>query len=320
MKIPFGEAKIRTLVVSTLKYSNLFSQLFLGATSSTISSRCCYSVWMRHLLFLSRFNNCSIPRRIAELGPGDSLGVGLAALLSGVESYYALDVVKHWNNERNAQIFDELLELFKSKTRIPDNAEFPNVRPILDDHDFPSNILTNEVLKVALDVERITKIRDEILMPECKDNLYIRCEVPWINKDVIQPDSVDFIISQAVLQSVQDIDGAYSAMRAWLKPGGFMSHTIDYRSLGFSKSWNGHWTYSDCEWKIIQGGRKYTINREPHSTHLRLHNKNYFKILHIIANAQSNLLKVKDLAKRFKHLSDADLNTSGSYILSQKDK
>ena len=34
------------------------------------------------------------PKMVAELGPGDFLGVGLAALVSGVESYHAFDVVQ----------------------------------------------------------------------------------------------------------------------------------------------------------------------------------------------------------------------------------
>ena len=38
--------------------------------------------------------------KIAEIGPGDSIGVGLLALLLGVEKYYAFDVVKFANVEK----------------------------------------------------------------------------------------------------------------------------------------------------------------------------------------------------------------------------
>jgi hypothetical protein len=70
------------------------------------------------------------PKVVAELGPGDSLGIGLAALVSGAEKYFALDVVEYTNIERNLKIFDELVTLFKNKEDIPGEQEFPEVRPI----------------------------------------------------------------------------------------------------------------------------------------------------------------------------------------------
>ena len=54
-------------------------------TGGSISASYCYSVWLRHLVTTAGCGlNCN-PRTVAELGPGDSLGVGLAALLSGAE-------------------------------------------------------------------------------------------------------------------------------------------------------------------------------------------------------------------------------------------
>src|SRR5688500_16786253 len=42
---------------------------------------------------------CAAPSAIAELGPGESLGVGIAWLLSGASRFYAFDVVAHSNPE-----------------------------------------------------------------------------------------------------------------------------------------------------------------------------------------------------------------------------
>ena len=38
---------------------------------------------------------------------------------------------------------------------------------------------------------------------------------------------MDFLYSQAVLEHVEDLDNTYKAMQKWLKPSGFISHTID---------------------------------------------------------------------------------------------
>jgi hypothetical protein len=52
---------------------------------------------------------------IVEVGPGDSLGIGLAALLCGVEHYIALDVVRYAQTTRNLQILDELIALLRDR-------------------------------------------------------------------------------------------------------------------------------------------------------------------------------------------------------------
>lgn len=47
------------------------------------SARYCYSVWLRHRTLAARCGFTSQPKTVAELGPGDSIGTGLAGLLSG---------------------------------------------------------------------------------------------------------------------------------------------------------------------------------------------------------------------------------------------
>ena len=84
-----------------------------------ISLKILYSVWLRHLVKLKEAGSKNIPKRIIELGPGDSLGVGLAALLSGSDQYTALDVHKYSDIKSNLKIFDELIELFKKREPIP---------------------------------------------------------------------------------------------------------------------------------------------------------------------------------------------------------
>ena len=50
-----------------------------------------------------------VPAIIAELGPGNSLGVGLAGLISGAEKYYGLDVVEYCSSAETLGLFDEIV-------------------------------------------------------------------------------------------------------------------------------------------------------------------------------------------------------------------
>ena len=64
-------------------------------TGGTVSARDCYSVWLRHLTTAMTHGLKEHPRVVAELGPGDSLGTGIAALLTGAERLCAFDVVRY---------------------------------------------------------------------------------------------------------------------------------------------------------------------------------------------------------------------------------
>ena len=55
----------------------------------------CYAVWLRHLIVLDRYGFSGKDAAIGELGPGDSIGTGIAALLSGARRYVGLDAVPY---------------------------------------------------------------------------------------------------------------------------------------------------------------------------------------------------------------------------------
>jgi hypothetical protein len=291
-----------------------------GGTGGTNNARYCYSVFLRHLVLAHQNKLWNNPMVCAELGPGDSLGTGLSALLSGVEKYYALDTLRFSNVEQNLIVFDELVHLFNKRDAIPDNQEFPNVHPILSDYSFPHYILTNEHLKLSLHPERIESIRKQI--SDCSNfqnkNLIYIC--PWDNLTLIQKESVDMIFSQAVLEYAEDIENIYSHMFYWLRPEGFISHEIDFKSSGTSSKWNSHWKYTDLQWRLIRGRVTLFINRWPHSYHIRLIKKIGFVIISDITQVtKSNSISLGDLSERFsKIVSEDDLTISGAFIQGKK--
>lgn len=288
---------------------------FMG-TGGTNSARYCYSVWLRHLVMAYKNGLNVEPQIIAELGPGDSLGIGLAALLSGVEKYYALDIVPFANNKRNARIFTELVNLFKRRAPIPDDKEFPRVKPCLDSYAFPDYILSENCLEGSLALSRIEAIRKELRNLGVRDNSAARIKyfVPWNIPARVEEEAVDMIFSQAVLEHIDDLEDIYKRLFCYLKPKGLMSHQVDYSSHNLSEKWNGHWAYSDFLWKIIKGARRYLLNRQPHSTHINLMREAGFNIIFEKKYRDSSGIK------KSYGLSDDDLTIRSAFIQAVKNE
>lgn len=283
-------------------------------TGGTDSARYCYSVWLRHLRGAHATGKMPAhPRAVAELGPGDSIGIGLAALLSGAEQYSALDVVPYSDLGGSLQIFDELVELFQRRAPIPDDEELPGVYPKLPAYDFPKDILGQRHLDLALSPARITSIRESLAKMNDTHGR-IRYLAPWTDETSVAQGSTDLIFSQAVLEHVQDLPQVYRSMRRWLGTTGVMSHQIDYRSHGKADEWNGHWSYSDAAWKVVAGRRPYLLNRAPHSEHVKLLSEAGFEIV-ALQLQRGAALPTRRLARRFRKLSNDDLTTCGAYIV-----
>ena len=110
-----------------------------GATGGSDSARYCYAVWMRHLVTLDTYGFRVKGAQIGELGPGDSIGIGLAALLSGAGGYAGLDIVPFSAKRDLETILADLVKMFSCREPIPDHHEFPHVRPRLDSYEFPES-------------------------------------------------------------------------------------------------------------------------------------------------------------------------------------
>ncbi len=279
----------------------------------TYSSRYCYSVWLRHIVTAHKNGLPTKPRTIAELGPGNSLEIGLAGLISGAQTYYAFDIAKFATNDRNLKVFDEIVTLFRNRADIPGEDEFARVKPYLDSYRFPKNIYDDNYLEKMLREDRLERIRNSLLNMNDDDSC-ITYEVPWDSESIIKKESVDMIYSQAVLEHIDNLSDAYKAMCLWLKPEGFISHQIDFKCHGTAQKWNGHWSYSDSEWNDRRSRETFLLNREPHSHHLKYLEQTGFKIIcDDIIKYEQGILR-NQLAGKFKNISDEDFFTGNAFI------
>lgn len=295
------------------------SRFHSNKAGATESAHYCYSVWLRHLVKANESGLNPYPKVVAELGPGNSLGVGIAALLSGCDEYIALDVAPFAAQRTNLEVFDDLVTLFRGRTDVPGDDVYPNLKPKLESYQFPHQILDDKRLNSALDSAHLTLIR-QWTVDVNGEGSQIKYVTPWHDHRVINENYVDLIMSQAVLEHIDNLSKAYQAMDLWLKPTGFMSHQIDYKSHGTAKEWNGHWAYSELIWKLMKGKRAYFLNREPHSTHVRLLRQQGYRIVCEKRVKSESGLSRSELGPRYSSILEQDLTTSGSFIQVAKEK
>ena len=309
------QIKPRALAAGVASFLPGLGRLTNRGSGGSGSARYCYSVWLRHLVSARASGLSTDPACVAELGPGDSLGTGLAAVLCGATRYLALDAKAHASVGTNLKILEELIGLFRTRAPIPDDSEFPLVQPKLPDYAFPHDILSVDRLSLALAEPRLQQIRDAISgQPSAVTVAY---RAPWNDPSVVVAGSVDFLYSQAVLEHVEDLDTTYRAMREWMKAGASMSHSIDFSSHDLTRVWNGHWTLGDASWRLVRGTRRYLINREPFSTHLALLAKYKFETLRI-DRRKAPVSESFRPAPRFRSMSAEDTFTRGVFLQATK--
>jgi len=282
----------------------------------TDSAKYCYGVWLKHLVMLHESGVRQMPATLAELGPGRSLGTGLAAMLCGVNHYRALDIVQHSSIETNLRIFDELVEMFQKRSPRPVKG-WPDCDAQLDARLFPSHILTDDVLKRTLAPRRIADIRNAIVQGRSSGpQITIQYIAPW-SDSAMPPESVDLVLSHTVLGRVADPAAAYRALYAWLKPGGMMSHQIGFAFPAFTGPWNGYWSYPEPVWRILKGRRPFVMNRLPCSAHLSLMETQGFRFVRALKQYREGLRR-SQLAAQWRALSDDDLGCSGLFVQATK--
>ena len=280
-------------------------------TGGTDNARYCYSVWLRHLVKLRQAGFEAPLGCVAELGPGDSAGTGIAALLSGAERYVALDVFPYSNRASWARLLDELVPLFAGRSPIPGPAEFPEIRPCLESYEFPAR----HVDERGVEPGRVKRLREEMARP---DSTCVRYVCPWFSSRQLERASIDVLYSQAVMEHVLDLEGAYRAMYEWLKPGGCASHVVDFRSHGVSGAWNGHWRFPEPLWRFAVSRREFTLNRRPLSHHLDCARRAGFEVYYQKVDERRDGLARRALARPFRNLTEEDLRASGAHLILRK--
>ncbi|MGB7494553.1 MAG: methyltransferase domain-containing protein [Candidatus Acidiferrum sp.] len=282
---------------------------------AVLSAETLYSIFLRYLSYLNGCEDFSIDGAVVvELGPGSSIGFGMAALLAGASRFYAFDHINHISTDTDLRVFDRLLELFHQKAGVPHAGKDAHVFPFLPCYDFPDSCLPRDSLRSTLDDKRVADIRQDIAD---RKGHYVNYQAPWSIEMSNISDKADLIVSNAVLEHVDDVELAYTAFRNWVKPGGYMAHLIDYGSHTLFNTWNGHWACSEFTWKVLRGKRHYLINRVPHFRHLELLAKFNFDVIADLRIQRVDGLVKESFGAQFRNMTADDANTHLAFLVSR---
>jgi hypothetical protein len=218
--------------------------------------------------------------------------------------------------DRNLRIFDELVELFNARARLPGADEFPKLKPAAISEHFPHDLLGENAMAHNLCDARLEAIRQSIIAPNTWGSMVRYC-APWVPTD-IEESSVDLLLSQSVLQYFDDVPSIIDQSTRWLKPDGLMSHQIDLKSIGLHEEWNGHWTYTDTQWAIVAGRRKFKINRQPCSSYVNAIQNAGLQIIRADKTTLLSTIALQNLAPKFSRLDTEDLTTANLFIQAKK--
>lgn len=278
-----------------------------------------HEVWIKHLVLAMGAGMPEVPRTVAELGPGDSIGAGIAALLSGADRYFALDASRFTRPADNLRVFEAMVELFRRRAApLRSPRGWPDYAPWLDQGEFPSGILTPARLERSLAPDRLRRIRQALAEGGQADEIEIHYIAPWDDAGVLEAGSIDFLFSHTVLQHVIDLEATQDAIGAWLKPGGWFSHQVDLTSMGLSKVWNGHFACPDPLWDLIKGRRKWLINRQPVTEHLGAIQRHGMSIAVCLEQHRHDGLPPAVLRRRLQRLDDQALTCSNVFLQGQR--
>jgi hypothetical protein len=312
--------RIKPILTGLLSYiPGVYTHFNQGPNPST--PELCYGIGFKHLC-LMQVQGAAFPNKLAEVGPGRSVGSGVLALLLGAEHYVGLDVVPFAQLAGEADAWvDAMVSLLRRRASLPNADGFPSLRLYLDDAGFPL-LVSNEMLANALNPARIAAVRAclsnlQVNRPSRADGLCMEYRVPWEGAALDLHQTMDAVFSHSVMQHVPDPGRAYGYVAYMLKPGGFTSHQIDCGCLGMSDIWNGHWAYPAWLWKIALGRKPFLINRLPHSAHLKLMQEAGLALRADLTSVRTDGLPALKLAREFRNLGE-DAQIAGAVLIAQK--
>jgi len=277
---------------------------------------------MRHISnYLQHREEKVLPNVILELGPGNTVGFGLVAMLLYESDYMSLDIGEFFDPTVNLVALDEIYEQLSAGT--------------FDSSDISINFMPKNHNTIQVrDIQKLspsgTTISDRYYLLRSRIQeplpypLKERWTTPILQKEtssiflssrrIPDPTRVEAVFSQAVLEHIDDLPGLFIHLVSTGAPGAIHSHHVDLSCHDLTREWNGHWAFSEAQWRIIRGRRPQFINRATESYLLTLFNNLDLPILHQERYRHTDRPSIKDNLSRISS-SPSDFSAESCYFL-----
>ena len=280
------------------------------------------SVFVQHLSnYINYQPRKVLPKVIIELGPGSTVGFGLAAMLLYESDYISLDIDSFFDSDVNLTVLDRIYHRLLEGSFVPDNisADFlPKSNRALQLRDIQALDLSTTTITDRYNLIR-SRIQEPLPFPSKE-----RWATPLLPKEmytiflssrpVPNPVCVDGIFSQAVLEHVDDLHDLFFNLLSVVAPRALHSHLVDFSCHGLTREWNGHWKFSDSQWRIIRGRRPQFINRATDSNLLTFFRSLGFHLIHHEQYRNTNRPSIDEHRSRIRS-SSSDFSAESSYFL-----
>ena len=129
--------KKRKIIRSIISYLPILKRLLRKSGTSPVDGHYYYNIYNSHKQKLLEAGFVFPSKIIAEIGPGDSLGVGMCAILDGFEKYYAFDIISHSDLTKNIKVLNDLKQYYADKIELIEKIE----------HEFKNHQLNNSLFQ-----------------------------------------------------------------------------------------------------------------------------------------------------------------------------
>lgn len=227
-------------------------------------------------------------KRILEYGPGDVPGVAILMIAHGAEHVVCVDRFQLVTmSEKNVQIVKKMLDRLPPPLRNRAESCFKHVA-------HPESGYNAQFI-------------DYLIRPSGLSGL---------------ANSVDLVISRAVLEHVNDLQASFFDMYTALKPGGIALHLVDLKSHGLHRSNPLDFlSWSPWLWSLMYSA-KGVPNRLRVNTYRQTVAKSGLQLISLMPTVYAPPTDVRavrsSLAKPFRTLTDEDLSCLGFWLVCQK--
>lgn len=163
----------KKIIRSVISYLPILKSVIRKRGTSPINGDYYFNIYKQHINVLISLG-CNKTGTIVEFGPGDTFGIGICAILDGFSKYIAIDVIKHFNIEKNMKVLMDLRKYFNNESLFNElikEIQSPNV--LLQYYNIDSFsfekvdlIISNAVMEHVIDLENYYRKMFMMLKPE----------------------------------------------------------------------------------------------------------------------------------------------------------